>query len=140
MGLYPSEHDEQAAYFRWLNLQASFPDNSDLLLPWSVPNERRFRADPRSRKIIGQRFKAEGMKKGVPDVTFPIPRYPYHGLYIEFKSKDPKAKVSDDQEHYREALNRLGYLSVICYGCDHAIKVTTDYLKLPQWSEKMACW
>ena len=134
---YPSEHEEQAAYVRWLELQAVLRKYPDLLIGYANINEQKFApGETRIGRIKRlKKLKAQDHKAGVPDFTLPIPRYPYHGLYIEFKSRNPKAMTSDDQKHYIKSLTRLGYLTEVCWGSDQAIIVTETYLKLPSWEQ-----
>ena len=79
-------------------------------------------------------LKKEGVKAGYPDVLIDIPNKHYAGLRIEFKR--PKGKQSEHQKDWQERLTRAGYLYVVCYSVDEAIKVLTDYLKLAKWETK----
>ena len=84
-------------------------------------------------------FQAEGLKAGVPDLFIPIASKNYHGLFIEMKQrartlKNAKkslshTKVSPEQKKWLETLNKQGFLSVVCYGADEAIKTIEEYLK-----------
>ena len=62
----------------------------------------------------------------MPDICIPVPNSKYHGLYIEMKRKKG-GRVSQKQKEWIERLNRLGYLAVVCYGADEAIKVVEEY-------------
>ena len=74
-----------------------------------------------------------GMKEsaGVPDLCLPIPISPFHGLFIELKTK--KGKVSSNQRKWQNKLRGRGYASEICFGADEAIATLEQYLagKLP---------
>ena len=140
---YPLEFEEQAAYFRHIEQMVKTGQwPAEMLLTYANINEQKF--GPGETKIGRikrlKKLKAQGHKTGVPDSTTPIPRYPYHGLYIEFKSRDPNAPVSPDQRHYIDSLNRLGYLARLCYGSDEAIELAELYLKLPKWKNPEVCY
>ena len=85
-----------------------------------------------------RKFKAEGLKAGVPDLFIPEPNKCYHGLFIEMK-KRPKTlasgkmsyagiKVSKQQEEWIDRLKAKGYQAVVCCGADDAIKKIEDYM------------
>ena len=68
-----------------------------------------------------------GVKSGVPDLMLPIPAGPYHGLFIEMKSKTGRA--SENQKRWIQALTDLGYKAVICKGWIEARDVIVEYLE-----------
>ena len=79
-------------------------------------------------KAEAARFKAEGVKAGVPDLFLPVARGPYHGLFIEMK-RQKGGKVSDAQKAWISALIDQGYLAVVCYGWKDAAELIEDYLE-----------
>ena len=78
------------------------------------------------------RFKAEGVKAGVPDLCLPVPLHGYHGLYIEMKRSDHKNKPTTKQEEWQSFLNEKGYRSVVCYGYEEAVKEIQRYYGVPE--------
>lgn len=80
----------------------------------------------RSRAEAG-RFKAAGVKPGVPDICLPAAKRGYHGLYIELKAAD--GKVTDTQRAWLLALAKQGYFCRVCYGAEEAISVIAWYVK-----------
>lgn len=76
---------------------------------------------------LAGKARAAGNKKGVPDICFPIPKDPYHGLFIELK-RVRGSKTYDEQLWYRDFLRGQGYRSEICYGWQEAAQVLTEYL------------
>lgn len=78
-------------------------------------------------KVEAIRFKAEGVKAGVPDICLPVPRGEWHGLYIELKRREG-GRVSQDQVDWMEALMRQGYYTAICRGSEDAQRVILAYL------------
>lgn len=90
------------------------PQQPLLKLLHAVPNGAKL---PYRKKIIGDRvvracrqairLKREGLTAGIPDLSWPVPRGRFHGLYIETKS--PDGKVSKDQAAIHALLLQQGY-------------------------------
>lgn len=77
---------------------------------------------------VAVKLKRLGYARGTPDILIFQPNARYHGLFIEMKRlKD--GRVKPDQEKFKDRLNQLGYLSVICKGFDEAKTVIDEYLK-----------
>lgn len=68
-----------------------------------------------------------GVGQGYPDYAVPLSRKGYHGLFIEMKRRK-RGVVSTEQQEKINALNAEGYLAVVCYGADEAIKAVEDYV------------
>lgn len=116
----PSEDEEQAAVIRWAELQMGrWPD-----LEWlyHIPN------GGKRGKIEAARFKAMGVKAGVPDLCLPVPKGGYHGLYIEMKRREG-GKLSKDQRKWIDGLRENGYCVQRCDGHQEAVRVLGDYLR-----------
>ena len=75
----------------------------------------------------GATLKREGVRAGVPDVFVAIPKPPYAGLWLEFKT--PTGKASPAQRQYLHILKAVGYQTAIVRGLDEAIGIATQYLK-----------
>ncbi len=117
----PTEDEEQMALFTWAHHMAAtghFPELSRL---FHVPN-----GGSRGPAEAG-RFKAMGVKPGVPDVFLDVPRGGFHGLRIEMKRRHG-GKVSEDQTDWIDWYNANGYRAVICYGWDEAREEIENYL------------
>ena len=84
-------------------------------------------------KIEAINLKRQGVSPGVPDLCFPIPNEKYHGLFVEMKYG--KNKPTQNQKEWIKYLNSVGYLAVVCYGHQEAIKVINEYLKLKPGGE-----
>ena len=121
MQINPKEAQAQAALFEWaVYARAKYPE---LLLMFHIPNGG-------SRNVIEARnLKAQGVRAGVPDICLPVPRGKYHGLFIELKRKRG-GRVSEEQQGWIAALNRVGYLAVVCYGFDDAVRTIKGYLEV----------
>lgn len=79
------------------------------------------------------KLKAEGLKRGVPDLCFPFPRCSYHGLYIEMKALD--GEPSADQIKFVDFLNTQGFLACFTYGWEAGKTVLEWYLEQPAYGQ-----
>lgn len=115
----PTESVEQQHLFQWARMASGkWPE---LGLMYKISNEgKRSRAN-------GGRMKAEGLKKGVPDICLPVARGGQHGLYIELK-RERDGRVSMEQLGWIEALKNQGYCAAVCQGCGEAIELIERYL------------
>ncbi len=76
--------------------------------------------------IEGARLKAQGVRRGVPDVPVSIPSQDYHGLFIEFKS--PDGKLSPEQKEFIKTAESLGYKCIVVTSCMEAKIKLLEYL------------
>ena len=119
--LIPTEDEEQMAVIDWAERMT--PIYPALKLLHHIPN-----GGKRSKAEAG-RFRAMGVKSGVPDLFLPVPRGGFHGLWIEMKrTKD--GKLSENQKWWLKALNSLGYSAQVAYGAEQAIRQLEEYLNL----------
>lgn len=117
------EGKEQAALFNWL--MARYPAAAKLA--YHVPN------GGHRMKAVAARLKAQGVKAGVSDITLPMARGGYFGLYIEFKATPPHdAAVSPSQMAFLQAVEAQGYLALVCRGFEAAREVIEGYMALPK--------
>ena len=102
--LLPKEGEEQATLFSWARMQSGrWPE---LALMFHVPN-----GGKRNKKEAG-RFKAEGVKSGVPDIMLPVARGGCHGLFIELTPR--KAGLAETaQLQWHDKLRAQGYQVVV---------------------------
>lgn len=121
--IIPLEHDEQVKVIDWCN--AHHVKHPMLKWIFAIPN-----AAKRS-WVVGKAMKAEGVKKGVPDLCLPHPvhhlKFTYHGLYIEMKRKGNT--TTDDQKEWLDHLAYVGYKTAVAYSGDEAIKIIEEYIK-----------
>jgi len=123
----PTESEEQQALFQWAHFQkGKYPE---LELLYHTPN-----GGQRNKAEAG-RFKAEGVKSGVPDVFLPVARGGYFGLYIEMKRRKG-GKVSDAQVEFFPKLRKQGYQVEVCKGWEAAAEIIKIYMamKPTEWS------
>ncbi len=117
----PTEDEEQMAVIDWAEQMT--PRYPALKLCFHIANGGK-------RTITeAKRFKAMGVKAGVPDLFLPVPRGKYHGLWIEMK-RTQDGKISENQKWWIGALNSLGYLAQVAYGAEQAIRQLEEYLNL----------
>lgn len=113
------EDTEQMGVVDWANWNsAKFPE---LKLLFHVPNGGKRGA------AEAARFKAMGVKAGVPDLCLPVTRGGYAGLYIEMKYG--KNKTTDAQGKWIDALRQQGYKVAVCYGGEEAVKEIESYMQ-----------
>lgn len=117
----PKEGEEQAWLFEWAAYQAGkYPE---LELMHHVPN------GGSRNKAEAAKLKAQGVKPGVPDISLPVARGGYHGLYIELKRRRG-GRVSAEQSGWIEKLNGQGYCAKELHGWEAAAECILWYLNL----------
>lgn len=116
---FGTEEQEQTTVVSWCRAsEGRFPE---LALLYHVPN------GGKRGKAEAARFRAAGVKAGVPDLCLPVAAGGYHGLYVEMKTAG--GRVSPAQKWYMERLMEQGYFCRVCYGADAAIALIKAYLK-----------
>ena len=116
-----TEDQEQKALFDWAEtMEHRFPD-----LRWlhHIPNGGK--RDP----VTAAKLKAQGVKPGVSDISLPVPRGGFHGLYIELK-RLKGGRVESEQMDFMEAVSRNGYCVALCKGWEAAAKTIQGYLEM----------
>lgn len=115
----PPEHAEQVALMRWAVLASGgHPE-----LRWLYANPNGGERHP----AVAARLKAEGTRKGIPDLHLPVMRGGYGGLWIELK-RQAGGRVSPEQRVWLAGLNANGHRAVVCKGWAEARDVILDYL------------
>lgn len=110
-----SEHDTQKAFFSWIAKQRI----PDIDLMHATPNGGH-------RNIVtATKLKAEGVKAGVPDVSWPVARGGFIGLAIEFKDGD--GNPSKVQRERITALQRAGWCVMVCWDWQAAARAVIGY-------------
>lgn len=71
-------------------------------------------------------LKAEGVKKGVPDLHCFVAKAPYHSLYIEMKTQ--KGNLTESQEGLIPVLREEGHKVVVCRSKEQAVTEILKYL------------
>lgn len=113
------EDTEQMGVIDWANWNTGrFPE---LELLFHIPNGGKRDAKEAAR------FKAMGVKAGVPDLCLPVPMNGFAGLYIEMKYG--KNKTTEKQRAWIGALKEQGYKVAVCYGGEEATRELESYLQ-----------
>ncbi|PIJ43353.1 VRR-NUC domain-containing protein [Tatumella sp. OPLPL6] len=112
------EHYSQVRYFDYF--ERFHPDVYDLI--HATPN-----GGYRTEKA-GAEMRAEGQKKGYPDISLDSAQQGFYGLRIEMKYG--KNSLTAEQKIWRERLEGQGYKYVECRSTEEAISVTLDYMNL----------
>ena len=115
-----SEHQHQVTLFEWIDWYANVDDR--LKNAFAVPNGGN--RDART----GARLKAEGVKRGVPDLFLMWPAHGFGFLAIEMKSK--KGVMSTSQLEWVDRLQNAGGKVMICHSADEAISTIRKYLNI----------
>ena len=116
----PSEHVEQVRLFTWAHYARG--THPALSLLYAIPN------GGARHPVVAAKLKAEGVKRGVPDICLPVARGKWHGLYIELK-RQRGTRPSDDQIMWIASLSNAGYRAVWCRGWEAAREVIENYLR-----------
>ncbi len=113
------EDTEQMGVIDWAEWNAGrFPE---LKLLFHIPNGGKRDAKEAAR------FKAMGVKAGVPDLCLPVPRDGFVGLYIEMKYG--RNKPTEHQKEWIRTLKEQGYKVAVCYGGAEAAQELESYLQ-----------
>ena len=117
----PKEDVEQTALFRWAAYQSgAYPV---LRKMYHIPN------GGKRGKAEAARFKAQGVKAGMPDIHLPAARGGFHSLYIELKRLEG-GSVSQHQKDRIADLREEGNRVEVCKGWEEAAQVIMDYLQM----------
>jgi len=110
-----SEHDTQAAFFEWASHQR-FPG---IELLHATPN------GGARHPAVAAKLKKEGVKTGVPDVSWPVARGGFIGLAIEFKHGN--GNPSKEQRERITALQKEGWCVALCWDWQAAARLLSGY-------------
>ena len=115
----PSEHQLQVAVIQWWNrVHAIYGVPAEAL--FAIPNGG-------ARDVItGARLKAEGVRRGIPDLMLAMRCHARSGLFIEMKVGSNK--LSEHQSAFATHLLVNGYAFATCYTSERAIQAIVDYI------------
>ena len=118
-----SEDQHQINVIKWKQQPSIMAKWPEMALLFHIPNERR--CTPQQ----GKQLQRMGVRRGVPDLFLPVPRGPYHGLWIEMKTES--GHTTGDQDWWGERLLGQGYMWEVCHGWESAVRVLEWYMSLP---------
>lgn len=122
------EHAEQRMLIEWCDNDITRSIYPELALLYAIPNFSGRMGNATARH--GARLKAEGRRKGVPDLCLPVSRGGYHGLYLEMKAAG--GSLTREQVDWIAALRGQGYKAVCVKGFAAARFEIVAYLELPR--------
>ncbi len=139
----PTEHAEQVQVVDWLDFIAARTWAGWAVVDgWAIDDSEYSLKRPQMRLpyfavanggkrhvITAVLLKAEGVRAGIQDLVFMIPRAGYHGLVVEMK-RVKGGVVSRKQKVWGKAMAEMGYRWEVCKGHQQAIDAITDYLNL----------
>lgn len=125
----------QRAIIDWTDDPATLPQFPELKTLYAIPNQLGAggKQSKGKRQLEGARRKAEGRRKGMPDLCLPAPRRGgddrvYGALYLEIK--DEQGKASPAQRERMAALRAAGNRCEIAMSEESAKAIITTYLML----------
>ncbi|QJD54381.1 VRR-NUC domain endonuclease [Aminobacter phage Erebus] len=131
-----TEHGHQCAIFQWIAMGGARTYAQCMDLVFAVPNGGDRQAH------VGAAMRAEGVKPGVPDMCWPVPKMMqgsegldgimrYAGLYIELKTPKRHSEKNggrqDTQVKWQKRLLEQGYAVVTAYGWQAACWALVAY-------------
>jgi hypothetical protein len=122
-----TEHQIQAAFFERL----SYSPYKEYPI-FAVPNFAGHHGSAVARMRSGARAKAEGRRKGVPDIVFAFPASGYHGLFVECKTD--KGHLQPEQRAWLQTLATWGYAVAVCRSADEIWHAFSRY-RDSHWTE-----
>jgi hypothetical protein len=133
-----SESGHQQALFCWAAKKEVRDYIPEVKWLYHVPNGGSRGDTQKSRSIAGGLLKAEGVKKGVPDLDLPV-RSPcgHIGLRIEmkkpaeFRPGNDRAGCSEEQKEWLTHLQSQGYAVAVAYSWREAANIILAYLEKP---------
>lgn len=118
----PLEHIQQVALFAWSSKPETLAEHPELELLVAIPN------GGKRTKVVAMKLKAEGVKKGYPDLVLDVPRGGYHGWKGELKVRG--GRVKPEQAQWHDQLRRQGYRVDVRIGWEAMRDALLEYLAL----------
>lgn len=115
----------EAARAKATGMRAGFPD---VFLPYPYYETIQEQKAPTALSMSGKKISICNAVETKMEIK-------YCGLFIELKRPIRKGYskpvISPEQKEWLEYLNAVGYYAIVCYGCEEAIKIISNYLKIP---------
>lgn len=131
-----SEHEIQSAFIEYVQMKYGNSGSNGFLaaLSYAALNEIWVRGeDDKGKQALLNKYKEQGLSKGIPDYHYDQPRGGYTKLVIEFKTEKRRntknGGLSDEQIEYLAAIEPYACVNV-CYTIDEAVVVFDDYMEL----------
>jgi rhodanese-related sulfurtransferase len=118
----PTEHVEQKTLIDWCELHRHrYPD---LAWVYAIPN------GGKRHKAVAGKLKAEGVRRGYPDIGLDVARGGFFGLRIELK-RQVGGRVTETQAAWITRLRQQGYFADVAEGWERASELLRWYVALP---------
>jgi hypothetical protein len=114
------EHDAQVALIHWASKAETLERYPELDLLAAIPN------GGKRTKVVAMKLKAEGVKKGYPDLVLDVARGGYHGWKGELKVRG--GSVKPEQAKWHDRLRRQGYRVDVRIGWEAMRDALLEYL------------
>lgn len=115
---FTAEESEQIALIQWRDLNLiRYPELERLI---HIANQGKRPA------MVGHKLKLMGLLPGTWDLFLPVVRLPWHGLWIEMKSKT--GRLEKTQKSFQEML-KDDYAMRACWGWEAARDTMVEYLE-----------
>ena len=111
-----SETTEQIRLMEWARANEEYIP--ELRLLHHIPNE--------GKRTNGAVLVAAGLKRGIPDLSLPVARHGFYGLYIEMKFGS--GKQTQAQKDIMELLRQQGYKVAVAHSAEAAREIIRHYL------------
>lgn len=113
------EHHEQVILFKWIEQYAG----SHMLWNniFAIPNGGHRHVS------VATKLKAEGVRRGVPDIFCAAPTERHAGLFIEMKIKPNRP--SKNQKEWLARLEDAGYRTEVCYSFEEAHSIISSHMR-----------
>lgn len=120
-----NEASHQSALFAWANeVKDQYPE---LRRMFAIAN-----GGHRTKSQAGS-LRAQGVKRGVPDIFLPVKRGMYLGLFIELKKLKLKIRTKNihiqEQNEWIDYLKAQGYGAIMCRGWIEARDIIVQYME-----------
>ena len=112
-----TEHDSQVILVRWFDLQ--YPKYAGRL--YAVPN------GGARHPAVAAKLKAEGVRRGIPDLHLPIRTPFFSGLVIEMKAETGRMTV--EQADWIDFFSSQGFAAVVCKSLSSAQETIKSYIR-----------
>lgn len=134
------EYPMQCDVIVWADDPATLPEYPELKTLYAIPNQGGSGKSKRQRQLEGARQKAEGLRRGMPDLCLPCPRLDcsatlgtsmFRGaLYLEMKAETGALGLA--QRRRIAQLRAAGNKCEVAMSADAAKAIITQYLQLPK--------
>lgn len=117
----PHEHNMQVAFFKLVDMHPIYRTAAI----YAVPNAGGYTGGFKSNAARAARMKAEGVRRGPPDINVDHAAGGYHGLRIELKHG--KNKPTPEQAEWHQRLRHANYKVEVAYSSGQAWEMLNAY-------------